>query len=327
MNRMTRRSFVAVAGAATLMPVVPARAQPAAATARILVGFPPGGSTDVIARLLLPELKFYAASVIIENRPGAGGRVALEALKASPADGSVLAISPLDVITLNPHVYKNLRYDGLNDFIAVTTVCQLPNLVSIGPKVPGEVKTLADFIAWCRKNPREATFGTPGAGTPLHFIGVMLARAAGFDYVHVPYQGSAPAVQDLLGGQIASTIVPIDSTLQHVKAGRVRALVTTGPQRSDYLPDVPTIGEAGYPAIERVGWWGIFLPARTRADIIDKLNGAVRAAVRARAVTAGLTTLSAEIETKSPAEFAALTKAEYERWREIVAASGFSPQD
>ena len=190
----------------------------------------------------------------------------------------MLAVSPLDVITLNPHVYKKLRYDGLSDFIPVTTVCLLPNLVSIGPKVPGSVKTLADFIAWCRANPRDATFGTPGAGTPLQFIGVSLARAAGFEYIHVPYQGSAPAVQDLLGGQIASTIVPIDGTLQHVKAGLVRALVTTGPRRSSYLPDVPTIGEAGFPAIERVGWWGVFLPAKTPADTVDRLNGVVRAA-------------------------------------------------
>jgi tripartite-type tricarboxylate transporter receptor subunit TctC len=316
-----------MAGAAAAIADVPARAQGVAGTARILVGFPPGGSTDVIARLLQPELRSYAANVIVENRSGAGGRVALEALKGSPADGSVLAVSPLDVITLNPHIYKKLRYDGLADFIPVTPVCQLPNLVTVGPKVPNTVATLADFIAWCRANPRDATFGTPGAGTPLQFIGVSLARAAGFDYVHVPYQGSAPAVQDLLGGQIASTIVPIDGTLQHVKAGRVRALVTTGPERSSFLPDVPTVREAGYPSIERVGWWGVFLPAATPADIVGRLNNAVRAAVRSKDVEAGLTTASAEIGTLSVVEFAALTRAEYERWGPIVAASGFTPQD
>jgi tripartite-type tricarboxylate transporter receptor subunit TctC len=316
-----------MAGAAAAIADVPARAQGVAGTARILVGFPPGGSTDVIARLLQPELRSYAANVIVENRSGAGGRVALEALKGSPADGSALAVSPLDVITLNPHIYKKLRYDGLADFIPVTPVCQLPNLVTVGPKVPNTVATLADFIAWCRANPRDATFGTPGAGTPLQFIGVSLARAAGFDYVHVPYQGSAPAVQDLLGGQIASTIVPIDGTLQHVKAGRVRALVTTGPERSSFLPDVPTVREAGYPSIERVGWWGVFLPAATPADIVGRLNNAVRAAVRSKDVEAGLTTASAEIGTLSVVEFAALTRAEYERWGPIVAASGFTPQD
>jgi tripartite-type tricarboxylate transporter receptor subunit TctC len=326
MQTMTRRG--AIAGFAG---VVAAARQSAAQTiptpVRMLVGFPPGGTTDVVARLLLPELKSYAGSAIIENRPGAGGRVVLEALKSSATDGSVFAVSPLDVITLNPHIYKKLRYDGLADFLPVSSICVLPNAVTVGPRVPAEVKTLADFIAWCRANPSLATYGTPGAGTPLHFIGVMLARAAGFDFVHVPYQGSAPAVQDLLGGQIAATIVPIDGTLQHVQAGRLRALVTTGPQRSRFLPDVPTIGEAGFPAIERVGWWGIFLPAKTPADIADKLNAAIREAVNASAVKDGLTTLSAEIAPMSRGEFAKLTQSEFERWGPIVQASGFTPQD
>lgn len=329
MRRLTRRGLLALTGTACIAPAarLPARAQGAGNTTRILVGFPPGGSTDVVARLLLPELRPYSASIIIENRPGAGGRVALEVLKGSPADGSVFIVSPLDVITLNPHVYKKLRYDSLTDFIPVTTVCQLPNLITIGPKVPATVKTLADFIAWCRANPREATFGTPGAGTPLQFIGVSLAHAAAFEYIHVPYQGSAPAVQDLLGGQIASTIVPIDGTLQHVKAGRLRALVTTGPRRSPFLPDVPTIGEAGYPSIERVGWWAVFLPSGAPPDTVERLNNAVRAAVRSKEVEAGLTTLSSEIATMSSLEFTALTKAEYDRWAVTVAASGFTPQD
>ncbi len=326
MNRMTRRRLLAIAASAATISG-PARGDPITGTTRILVGFPPGGTTDVIARLIQPELKDYAASAIIENRSGAGGRVALEALKSSTADGSVLCVSPLDVITLNPHIYKKLRYDALADFVPVTTICLLPNLVSIGPLVPASVKTLADFIAWCRANPSQATFGTPGAGTPLQFVGVTLSRAAGFDYIHVPYQGSAPAVQDLLGGQIASTIVPIDGTLQHIQAGRVRALVTTGPQRSVFLPDVPTIGESGYPSIERVGWWGVFLPAKTPADIVDKLNGVVREAVRKREVFGGLTTLSAEVGTMSPLQFTALTRSEYDRWGQIVPASGFTPQD
>jgi tripartite-type tricarboxylate transporter receptor subunit TctC len=326
---ISRRGFLAGTAVTAVAPGAwqGARAQAISGTARILVGFPPGGTTDVVARVLLPEIKSYATSAVIENRPGAGGRVALEALKSSSADGSVLTVTPLDVITLNPHIYKKLRYDGLEDFAPVTTVCLLPNLLTVSPRVPADVKTLADFIAWCRANPSQATYGTPGAGTPLHFVGVMLARAAGFDFVHVPYLGSAPAVQDLLGGQIACTIAPIDATLQHVNAGRLRAVVTTGPKRSVYLPDVPTIGELGYPAIERVGWWTVFLPARTPAEIADRLNAAVRDAVRVNEVKTGLTNLSAEVGTMSRSDFAQLVRTEYERWGSIVQASGFTPQD
>jgi tripartite-type tricarboxylate transporter receptor subunit TctC len=303
------------------------RSQAVRSTAHILVGFPPGGTTDVIARLVASELKNYSSSVIVETRSGAAGRVALEALKSSAADGSVLSVAPLEGITLFPYIYKQLRYDGLLDFVPVTAVCAVPNLISVGPKVPVDVRTLADFVLWCRTNPKQATYGTPGAGTPLHFTGVLLARAAGFEFVHVPYQGGAPAVQDSLGGQIAATIVPFDTPLPHIQSGHLRALATTGPQRSTVLPDVPTVRECGYPALERVGWWGTFLPSKTPAEIVDKLNNATREALKTNEVKAGLATLSAEIRAISPRDFARLVKSEFEKWGPIVQASGFVPQD
>jgi tripartite-type tricarboxylate transporter receptor subunit TctC len=265
---ITKRYFLSATCASGLASVLPgirqaARSQAIRNTTHILVGFPPGGTTDVIARLLASELKNYSPSVIVETRSGAAGRVALEALKSSAADGSVLSVAPLEGITLFPYIYKRLRYDGLQDFVPVTAVCAVPNLISVGPKVPVDVKTLADFVLWCRANPKQASYGTPGAGTPLHFTGVLLARAAGLEFVHVPYQGGAPAVQDSLGGQIAATIVPFDTPLPHIRSGHLRALASTGPQRSTVLPDVPTVRESGYPALERVGWWGTFLPAKS----------------------------------------------------------------
>ena len=190
--------------------------------ARIWVGFPPGGTSDVIARLLAGTMNGYASAIIVENRPGAGGRVAIEALKSAPRDGSILLLTPLARMTLYPHVYKSLRYDPLHDFIPVTTVSAAPSLLTIGPMVPESVKTLADFIAWCRANPRQATYGSPGAGTSPHFIGVQLGRAAGFEYTHVPYQGNAPAAQGVLGGQIASSVVTIDTTLPYILSGHIR---------------------------------------------------------------------------------------------------------
>jgi tripartite-type tricarboxylate transporter receptor subunit TctC len=175
---ITKRHFLSVTCASGIACVLPgirqaARSQAVRSTAHILVGFPPGGTTDVIARLIASELKNYSSSVIVETRSGAAGRVALEALKSSAADGSVLSVAPLEGITLFPYIYKQLRYDGLQDFVPVTAVCAVPNLISVGPKVPVDVRTLADFVLWCRTNPKQVTYGTPGAGTPLHFTGVL----------------------------------------------------------------------------------------------------------------------------------------------------------
>jgi tripartite-type tricarboxylate transporter receptor subunit TctC len=328
---MTRRHFLAASAAglafAATGPAPRGLAQSIGKPTRILVGYPPGGTTDVIARLLANEMKTYAPSTIVENRPGAAGHVALAALKSSPADGSVLIVAPESEMSLAPHVYKTLPYDPARDFIPVTTVCGLPLTLTIGPKVPAEVQTLSDFISWCRANPGQATYGSPGAGTPLHFTGVQLARAAGIAFAHVPYQGAAPAVQDLLGGQIASTLLPIDGTLPHVQSGTLRVLTTSGPQRSIFLPDVPTFREAGYPTLETIILWGIFVPANTPAGIVDKLNDTIRKTLKTNEVSAGLARLSAEIVEISRGDFAGLIKSESERWSPIVRASGFTPRD
>jgi tripartite-type tricarboxylate transporter receptor subunit TctC len=294
-------------------------------TARILVGYPAGGTVDVIARLLANAMKDYAPSIIVENR-SRGGRLALEALKTAVRDGSVFILTPVALMTLYPHVYKALRYDPFKDFIPVTTVSAAPSFLTIGPKVPADVKTLAGFIAWCRANPRQATYGSAGAGTTQHFIGVQLARAAGFEYIHVPYQGGAPAVQDLLGGQIASSILPTPDTLPHLSES-IRSLATTGPRRSAFLPDVPTIGEAGYPTIELVDLWGAFVPAKTPTETVEKLNNSIGEALKSDEVRAGLTRLSAEASAIPLGDFARLIKSDFERWGSIVKASGFTPLD
>jgi tripartite-type tricarboxylate transporter receptor subunit TctC len=327
---LTRRrllSITATSVALNAAALVPRGFAQGGRIARILVGFPPGGTTDVVARLIAGAMKNYAPSVIVENRSGAGGRVAIEALKAAAPDGSVFMLTPLATMTLYPHVYKTLRYDPLADFVAVTTVSAAPSLLTIGPKVPRSVTTLADFITWCRANPLQANYGSPGAGTSPHFIGVQLAHAAGFAYTHVPYQGNAPAAQDLLGGQIASSILTIDSTLPHVLAGSIRALATTGPQRSPFLPDVPTFRESGYPTLEYVDRWGVFVPARTPADRVEMLNTSIAQALKTNEVKAGLTNLSIEISAVALGDFARLMKSDFERWRTVVQASGFTPQD
>jgi tripartite-type tricarboxylate transporter receptor subunit TctC len=290
--------------------------------ARILVGIQPGGALDVAARLLANAMKDYAAPFIVENRPGASERIALEALKSGVSDGSTLLLTGSSSIAVVPHVYKNLTYDPLQDFVPVTTVCRFPFLLTVGPMVPGQVKTLADFVSWCVANPKQATYGTVGAGSLHHFIGVSLARAAGFEFVHVPYQGSA-AVQDSLAGQIAATIFPIGTPLPYIQSGNLRALMTTGTQRSSSLPDVPTIRELGYPAIEEDDWFGIFVTAKTPAKTVKALNIAVRAALETDEVKAGLAKLSFDPAGQSAEEFARLVKAEFDRWGQIVETSGF----
>ncbi len=326
---LNRRRFLTGAAAAGL--AAPAAAQTIGKPARMIVGFAPGGLLDSAARLLVERTAGYAPSLIVDNRPGAGGRISLEALKAADPDGSVMALVPIDQLALYPHIFSRLSYKPLEDFTPVAGVASFEFLLVVGPRVPPEVKTLADFIAWCRSDPAAASFGTGGAGTQPHFLGLALGRAAGFDFVHVPYKGAGPAVQDVLGGHLPAVISSIGSLLPHVQAGagKLRTLATAAPRRSAALPDVPTFREGGYPAIESIGSgrMGVFLPARAPAETVATLNKAVAAACALDAVKAGLAKLGLEPLQASPAELAQIVAAETQHWAEAVKASGFKPME
>jgi tripartite-type tricarboxylate transporter receptor subunit TctC len=325
---MTRRHLLKVSAASVAVSaagLVPQGiAQPSMKTAHILTGFTPG-LPDAVARLIAGQLKNYADSIVIEPRPGAGGRVAAEAVKTAAADGSVMLFAPLGFVMLFPHVYKTLRYEP-QDFTPVSTAVSFRTLLTVGPKVPNEVRTLAHFVAWCRANPKHATYGTAGVGTTLHFIGAMLGRTAGFEFLHVPYQGAA-AIQDLLKGEIASAIMPIGSSLSLVQSGDLRALASTGPRRSSFLPDVPTMAETGYSSLEDLTWFGFFVPAKTPADKVERLNSAIQDALRTHVSKSGMTKLFVEIDAISMGDFARLIASESERWKAIVRATGFTPTD
>jgi len=326
---LTRRRFVATtaAGGAWIAAQRRAQSQVVGRLTRMIVGFAPGGSSDVTARLLVDQMRGYASTIIIDNRPGAGGRIAVEAVKASAPDGSVMLLSPASMIVLYPHLYKPLGYDPVQDFVAVTTVCAFPFVLSVGPLVPREVRTLADFIQWCKANPKLASYGTSGAGSMLHFAGMMLARAANFDFTHVPYKGASPALQDLLGGQVASTVGVLGIALPHIQAGNLRALAMTGATRSSFLPDVPTLTEAGYRGLEIAEWQGLFVPAKTPLAIVQALNRSARDALDTAEVKSGLVKLSFEAGGTSPEEFAQLVRSDLARWDPIVKASGFTPEN
>jgi tripartite-type tricarboxylate transporter receptor subunit TctC len=328
---LTKRRFVSLACMGSVASLFPGAIRPAwdqtdAGTTRMLVGFGAGGAIDVIARMLVAGMKNYAPSFIVDNRPGAGGRLALGALKSAPADGTAMILAPASNFVVFPHVYKTLGYDAFRDFAPVTPVCSFPFLITVGPMVPTEVRTLADFAKWCADNPRQATYGTAAAGSMLHFTGVSFAKAGRFEFVHLPYGGPG-GIQDLIGGRIAATIYPIGTALAHVQSGAIRALATTGAQRSPLLPDVPSVREAGYPALEATEWFGVFAPTKTSTETVGRLTGAIHAAVNADTFKKGLARLSVDAMSLTPGEFAQLLKSDFERWGPIVQASGFSPED
>jgi tripartite-type tricarboxylate transporter receptor subunit TctC len=325
---ITRRDLLTASAASVALStagfVASGVAEPLLKTVHILTGFTPG-LPDAVARIIAEQMKGYAASIVVETRPGASGRIAAEAVKTAAADGSVLLFAPLGFLTLFPHVYRTLKYE-VKDFAPVSAAASFPTLLTVGPKVPRDVGTLADFVAWCRANPKRATYGTAGVGTTLHFIGAMLGRTAQFEFLHVPYQGRA-AIEDVLKGEIASAIMPLGSSLGLVQSGQIRALATTGPSRSPFVPDVPTMAESGYPLLEDLTWFGFFAPARTPGDTVKQLNAAIQDALRVDEVRAGMTKQFVEIDTTSMADFARLIASESDRWKKIVQATEFAQMD
>lgn len=289
---------------------------------RILVGFPPGGESDIIARLIVDRMRIsLGAPVIVENKPGAGGMLAAEALKNAAPDGRTLMISPIAVTVFAPLTHTKLRYDPTKDFAPVSLAANFQMALAVGPGSPA--KTLHEYIAWVRANPAKATYGVPLAGGPTHFFGVMLGRATGVDLAVVPYKGSAPFVNDLLGGQVPAGITVLSGLLKHHEAGKVRVLGTSGSQRSPVAPDIPTFKELGFAAIEGTGWQAFHTSARTPRPIIDRLSTAIASAIKAPEVSERLLALGLEPVGSTPDELASRVAEDIGRWAPIVKASGF----
>src|SRR6195256_6444304 len=224
-----------------------ARAQALKKPVHIIVGFPAGGGTDVIARSLADRLRgTYASTVLVENKPGAAARLSVEYVKNAEPDGSVMLFTPDFPITVYPHSFRSLNYDPLRDFTPVAPAARSMLTYNVGAGVPDSVKTLADFVQWCRANPAKASYGTTAAGGTPHFVGVMLANEAGVPMTPVHYRGGAPALQDLVGGHVSASINPISESMSFAKAGTIRILAVTGSRRTSFLPEVPTMVEAGY---------------------------------------------------------------------------------
>lgn len=320
---LQRRHFLA--GAATLALAPLTRAQGLPDNARVFAGFAAGGTVDIAARRVADRLRdVVAKAVVVENRTGAGGQLALSALKSASPDGLTLAVTPMSMLGIYPHTYKKLPYDPVQDFHAVSQVARLDFALAVGPQVPVGVRTLADFVAWCKANPVLANFGSPAAGSVPHFVAELFGRAGGFDFKHVPYRGTQPAIVDLMGGQIASVSGPVGEFLQHLPTGKVRLLATSGASRSRFAPQVPTYAEQGFRDIVFDEWFGVFVPAKTAPDVTARLASAIGRAVASHELVDALGLMGLEARASSPAELAQLLKRDSERWAPLIKTIGFT---
>ena len=304
-------------------PTARAQGRPPIKRLTIVVGFPAGGATDAVARLCAEHLNGrYAESVIVDNRSGASGRIGTYDVKRAKPDGSTMLFTPAFPMAIFPHLYKDLPYDTLADFSAVAPTSRGGLALAIGPAVPESVKTLADFVAWCKANPDSANFGT-ASGSSQHFAGVTFAHAAGINLPLITYKGGAPAVTDMLAGHIASTVSPMPEVLPFAQSGRLRIVATMGSARSRFTPSVPTMVEDGYKDVVFQDWSGLFAPAQTPAALVMLANSVVGELFRSRQGIDALAKLGAEPEVETPDEFAATVKASWQRYGAIVKASGF----
>ena len=331
---INRRDFVRLPAAIALqgglaLSVGAARAQAGTipAVVRMVIPWPAGGSTDAVGRLLAEKLRGdLAATVVVDNKAGAGGRIGLDAVKNSPADGSVFVVNPASGFVIYPHVYKKLSYDPFRDFVPVTRVCRFPFAIAVGPAVPASVATLGDFLRWCRDNPKDAAYGVSALGSGTHFAGVKLSRDTGVELRAVPYRGDAPLLQDVMAGAVAAGILVLGATLPLIGSGRLRVLATTGSTRSALTPNVPTAKEA-VPNYEVEEWFGAYLPRGTPPEVVNRLDAAIRSALKSELVAQGLAKLGFEVAGESQADFARLMRNDLERWGPIVQASGFTAEE
>ena len=324
MTQIQRRQML-LAAAATALPLG-ARAQ-TIEQPKFLYGFPAGSAGDIVCRRVAEKVagtSYARNAAIVENKPGAGGRIALDALKSSPADGSVLAMSPYSTVSIYPHVYRKLGYDPVADFVPVSIAAIIHHGFAVGPMVPASVTDVKGFIAWAKANPDKANYGSPAAGSTPHFLGALLGLSQNFDFKHVPYRGSVPGITDVVGGQIASMVTPAGDFLANHRAGKLRLLATSGNKRLPFAPDVATFAEQGFGDLTTEEWFGFHAPARTPAAVVAAANAAINAALRDKSVIDGLAVVGLPAQGSTPDEMARSQAAELARWAPLVKRIGFT---
>ncbi|CAN7739979.1 tripartite tricarboxylate transporter substrate binding protein [Pseudorhodoferax sp. LjRoot39] len=324
-HTVTRRSLLAVAAAtATALVAGPAAAQAyPSKPITMIVPFSAGGTTDILARIVGQALSTeLGQSVVIDNRAGAGGNIGGQLAARAPADGYTLFMGTVGTHAINEALYKKMPFNPIKDFAPLSRVANVPNLLVAHPSQP--FKTVPELIAYAKANPGKVNFGSSGSGSSIHLSGELFKSMAKVDMVHIPYKGSAPAVNDLLGNQIAIMFDNMPSAIQHVRAGKLRPIAVTTAKRSPELPDVPTIAESGVPGYEATSWFGLFAVAGTPAPIVTQLSKALVKVLNQPDVKAKIVAQGGEVVAETPEQFAAFIKAETAKWGKVVKESGAS---
>ncbi|MDB5848954.1 MAG: transporter substrate-binding protein [Rhodoferax sp.] len=288
---------------------------------RMVVPFTPGGSTDIMGRTIGQQLtQAWGQSVVIDNVPGAGGSIGADKVAKAPADGYTLLMGHIGTLAVTPSLYPKLPYDPVKSFAAVAWVARVPNVLVVHPSLP--VRTVQELVAYAKANPGKINYGSGGNGSAAHIATEYLKLQTGTQMQHVPYKGTAPAVTDLVGGQIQLMFTGVPAVMAQVKAGQLRALAVSSPHRVKAVPDLPTVAESGYPGFEADQWYGVVAPANTPPDIIAKLNQQINKALSSPEIAERLASEGAEATPNPPQVFAELISTEIKRWRTVIEKGG-----
>jgi tripartite-type tricarboxylate transporter receptor subunit TctC len=291
----------------------------------MVVGFAPGGGTDAVARIVAKNLSdSLGQQVLVENRAGAGGNIATDYVAHAAPDGYTILLGNVGSLAVAPHMIASLGYDPLRDFAPITMAVVFANVLVVQPSLP--VQSLADFVKLAQAKPGTVTFGSSGIGGAGHLAGELLKERANIDMIHVPYKGGGPAMQGMLGGQVMSIFATPVSAGGQIKAGKIRAIATTGPKRAALLPEVPTVAESGYPGYEAMNWYAYVAPAKTPKEIIERLNRELVKALNNADVAALLHQQGLEPSPGSPADLGRYIEREYETWGKVVKRAGIKAQ-
>jgi tripartite-type tricarboxylate transporter receptor subunit TctC len=292
-------------------------------TIRIIAGYAPGGNVDILARTFARTLsESLGRTVIVENKPGGGGQVAAEMLKAAAPDGNTLMMAPDAAAVVRPAAMKKPTFDPTRDFVAVVETGAQDYGFAVPASLP--VKDLKEFQAWIKANPKEANYASAGIGGITHMASVLIGRSMDAPLQHVPFNGSAPAVNALVAGHVNATFQPIGTLVAQAQAGRIRVLAVSGTKRSEIFPNAPTFTEAGHPTVSIVTWFGLFAPAGTPAAIVNQYNAAVIAAMKQPAIQTQMRTMGLETRELTAAQFGSEVKKDMDRWTAVVKAAGIS---
>ncbi|AVS96648.1 tripartite tricarboxylate transporter substrate binding protein [Paracidovorax avenae] len=318
-----RRGLIAAAAACALLPGLAAAQAFPSKPITIIVPFAAGGTTDILARIIAQGMGAeLGQSVVVDNRAGAGGNIGGQVAARAPADGYTLFMGTVGTHAINAALYRKMPFDPVKDFAPLTRVANVPNLLVANPAQP--FKTVQELIAYAKANPGKINFGSSGSGSSIHLSGELFKSMAKVDMQHVPYKGSASAVTDLLGNQIAIMFDNMPSAIQHVRSGKLRAIAVTTAKRSPELPDVPTIAESGVPGYEATSWFGMFAPAGTPAPVVAQLNATIVKVLSMPDIKKKLTEQGAEAAGETPAQFADFIQKESVKWGKVVRESGAS---